>query len=318
MFKGILFALTACFIWGLLFVVPQFMEGFSSLEVCLGRYTFYGALSSCILLRGWFKGGYRYPLPVWLQAVVYSLSCTFGYYVFFILGMRYSSPAVCALILGISPIAIAFYGNWKEKEGNFKKLLIPAFLIIIGLIVINAPQFSDNPSSSTYLIGLISSFIALFSWSFYVIANAQFLKKHPEVSFGEWSTLIGVSALFWSIVFGSIFYFFGGKIFDVGKYVSFNPELKQFLVGSAILGLLCSWVGAFFWNRASFHLPVSLAGQLTIFETIFGLCFVYMLDRRFPPFMEALGIALFLAAIAYAIRLSTKTAAKVDPALAKE
>jgi len=58
---------------------------------------------------------------------------------------------------------------------------------------------------------------------------------------------------------------------QVKKYVTLSPELSAFFIGSAILGLLCSWVGAWLWNRASLHLPVSLAGQLTIFETIFGV-----------------------------------------------
>jgi len=31
--KGIFFVLAACFIWGLIFVIPQFMEGFSSIEI---------------------------------------------------------------------------------------------------------------------------------------------------------------------------------------------------------------------------------------------------------------------------------------------
>ena len=59
----------------------------------------------------------------------------------------------------------------------------------------------------------------------------------------------------------------------------------SFLIGCATLGLLCSWVGASLWNKASVFLPVSLAGQLMIFETIFGVLFVYMLNQQMPSLM---------------------------------
>ncbi len=78
--------------------------------------------------------------------------------------------------------------------------------------------------------------------------------------------------------------------------------MPKFLLGSATLGLLCSWVGAFLWNKASLHLPVSLAGQLTIFETIFGVLFFYLLTMTLPSTIEVIGIIILLAAIIYGIR----------------
>ena len=90
------------------------------------------------------------------------------------------------------------------------------------------------------------------------------------------------------------------------KYFIFNDELKRFLIGSSILGLICSWVGAFLWNKASLHLPVSLAGQLTVFETIFGVLFVYIVDRAVPSILESVGIVILLIAIVYGIRKFAK------------
>jgi drug/metabolite transporter (DMT)-like permease len=80
------------------------------------------------------------------------------------------------------------------------------------------------------------------------------------------------------------------------------------MIGSAVLGVLCSWLGSFLWNRACLHLPVSLAGQLTIFETLFGISFVYIFEQRFPPTMEFLGICFLLTAILYGIRASSQAA----------
>ena len=79
--------------------------------------------------------------------------------------------------------------------------------------------------------------------------------------------LLGMGTFFWVGVFA-----FTGD-FSLGN----NFTQVSFLGGCAILGILCSWVGTYLWNRASLLLPVALAGQLTIFETIFGILFFYAL-----------------------------------------
>ncbi len=306
MFKGISFALSACFIWGLIFVVPQFMTGFTSVEVALGRNLVYGIISSIFFCKLIFQGRCKYSRAVWIKVLYFSLVSTMGYYTCVVLALRYSAPAICTLILGISPIAIAFYGNFKEKETTFRSLIVPSALILIGLIIINIPHVEACASISGYILGLGCTFLALIGWSWYVVANARFLKDNPEVSSSDWSTLIGVVALFWVGVFAlGLGVFFDNQL-QIEKYLTPSPELTSFLVGSAILGVLCSWVGAYLWNKASLHLPVSLAGQITIFETIFGVLFVYIVESHMPPLMEGIGIAILLIAIVYGIRQFAK------------
>lgn len=298
--KGTIYALSACFIWGLIFVVPQFMNSFSSIEITIGRYLFYGSISLLLLLKARLKGLCHYPLSVWLKA--FGLSFLSAYYLWLILGIRYTSPAVCALILGTSPITIALYGNWSQKESSFKLLIAPSFLILAGLIMINAPHITMINSPWEYTIGLISSFWSLISWSLYVVLNSRFLKKNPQVISNDWATMQGVTTLLWTFFGGLVACIFLWNDLDMQKYVTWNYDLGKFYMGCAILGLLCSWVGAFLWNKASFYLPVSLAGQLMIFETIFGIIFVYLIDQQLPPLMESAGILLLLGAVVYGIR----------------
>jgi len=302
MIRGVAFALGACFIWGLIFIVPQFMSGFTSIEVALGRYFMYGMISGLIFCRSIFQGKCRHSRAIWTKALYFSLVSTIGYYTFVVLALRYSTPAICALVLGISPITIAFYGNWRQKETTFRSLIVPSVLILIGLVIINIPNIKESSSISSYILGLVCSVLALIAWSWYVVANSRFLKDHPEVRSSNWSTLIGVATLFWVAIFALFLGVFFENQLQMEKYFTLSPDLTRFLIGSAVLGLLCSWVGAFLWNRASLYLPVSLAGQLTIFETIFGVLFVYLLERHMPPVMESVGIAVLLIAIVYGIR----------------
>lgn len=306
MLRGILFALSACFIWGLIFIVPQFMTGFSPLEIALGRYAFYSLISLPIFLHKKMQGTCRYGLQIWIKALGLSLLPSFAYYIFVVLSLRYSTPAICAMILGISPITTAFYGNWKRKECTFKSLILPSVLVLIGLVIINVPSVLSTQSPSTYMLGLGCAFIALASWSWYVVTNAQFLKNNPEVKSSDWATVIGVATSFWVLLFGAVFIFFASESFELQKYTIFSESLAHFLVGTWILGLFCSWVGGTFWNRASTQLPVSLAGQLTIFETIFGLIFVYAFNQHLPPLFECIGIVFLLAAIICGIQRAAK------------
>lgn len=302
MFKGIAFALGACFIWGLIFVVPGFMSEFSPIEVSLGRFLVYGLVSALIFCKSKLQGSLRYPRAIWIKALHFSFIMTIGYYTLLVLALRHSTPTIGALILGISPITIAFYGNWKQKETTFKRLIIPSALILLGLVIINAPHLETSADISSYIFGLVCGFLALIAWSWFVVANAQFLKQNPKVGSSDWSTLIGVAALAWALFFILFLSVFFENQFDLKTYFTPGSELTRFLIGSAILGVLCSWVGAFLWNQASFHLPISLAGQLTIFETIFGVLFVYILERHLPSVTESIGIASLLIAIIYGIR----------------
>jgi len=307
MFRGIVFALSACFIWGLIYVVPQlFMSGFSSMEVVLGRYFMYGLISSIIFCKAKMKNSCRYPKEIWIKALYLSLIITIVFYTFVVLGLRYSSPAVCTLILGIGPITIAFYGNWKQKEISFRSLIIPSALIILGLVIINIHYLEKTSSFYLYFFGIFYSFLALILWSWYVVVNSTFLKKHPEISSKDWSTINGLTTLFWTLVYTIFLILFFPDQFNVNKYFILNQEFVYFIFGSSILGFLCSWMGAFLWNRASLDLPVSLAGQLSIFETIFGIIFVYIAQRHLPLMSECIGVAILLTAIIYGIRQFTK------------
>lgn len=300
MFKGITFALSACLIWGLIFIIPQFMSSYNSMEIALGRYWFYGGVSLILLLKARLQGFCKYPLSVWIKAL--TLSFLSGYYLWVVLAIRYSSPEICALVLGTSPITIAFYGNWKQKEGNFKLLILPSCLILIGLIMINVPHIIITTSPLEYTLGLIFSLLSLASWTVYVVLNSRFLKENPLVNSNDWATMQGVTTLFWVIVGGvACSVFFWDKI-DMQKYFLWNQETQSFFIGCAILGIFCSWVGAALWNQASVYLPVSLAGQLMIFETIFGIVFVYLLDQKLPSLMESSGIVLLLGAVIYGIQ----------------
>lgn len=308
MIKGILLALAACLVWGLIFVVPGLMTGFSPLEVALGRYFVLGILSSALFLGQGLGKWKHIPWQFWKQAIVYGFVVNILYYFALVTGLRYSNASVIALLLGLSPITIAFYGNWVNKECSYKQLIIPSILIGIGLICVNWEAVTSLEGQATweYGFGLLCGLFSLAAWNWYVVANSQFLKKNGQISSSDWATMIGMGTFVWviAIVFALLII---TPSDDLIKFYQFDTPLYYFLVGSAVLGLLCSWLGSLLWNMGSQSLPVSLAGQITIFETIFGLLFVYLLEASLPTFLEFLGIAVILAGVFLSMHRFRKT-----------
>lgn len=303
MIKGTLLALCACLVWGFIFVIPSYIVGFDAFETALGRHFVYGSLSTIILLCSLARKKMKFPWLIWKTAFLFSLLTNMIYYSCVVMGIRHSTPAITALILGLSPVAISFYGNLMKKEVSFKSLIIPAILTVIGLILINLPVFEGDLWNKEYLLGLTTTMVALVIWSWYIVANADFLKKHPEICGQSWATATGATTFFWVLILGTGYETWHGAA-SFSRFLTPSPELWTFVGGCLILGLFCSWVGASLWNKASSMLPISFAGQLTVFETIFGVVFIYAFQQSYPSFEEFIGICLMLTAILYATGLT--------------
>lgn len=298
MLNGTLLVLSACLIWGLIFVIPGMMGGFSSLEIALCRYFFLGVASIIFLLIKGLRNWYKFSWSIWRRALIYSLLVNIIYYFSLVTGLLYSGASIIVLIAGISPITLTFYGNWSEKGCSYKLLLLPCILICCGLMCVNSHAFSSlqTEASWNYGFGLLCGCVSLIIWNWYVIANVSFLKKNPTVSSSDWATLIGVGTFAWVILIGIGLLFFVSSD-ELIKYRSLNSTLLSFLLGGLVLGIVCSWLGSYLWNLGSQALPISLAGQLTIFETIFGLAFVYLVEQRLPSLIECIGILTILGAV---------------------
>lgn len=299
MFIGFLFACIACLIWGTVFVIPTFLEEFSPIEVTLGRYLSYGVVSSAIFFTRFGKLK-KTPLKIWVYAAFFGLAVNILYYLGVVIGLRYATPPLTILLLGLAPITIALYGNYQTGEFKYKNLVIPSIWILLGLFLVNVAEIDwsfTTRSPQDYLIGLAAGLGALVSWTLYAVHNARFLRAHPEIKNSDWTTLLGIGTLFWVVLFTIMLASPNHKMIDFSKFTELSPALYKFLGGILFLGSMCSWVGSYLWNRASGKLPISIAGAFIILETLFGLVFVYLVEQTFPSTLELLGIASMLGGI---------------------
>jgi drug/metabolite transporter (DMT)-like permease len=69
------------------------------------------------------------------------------------------------------------------------------------------------------------------------------------------------------------------------------------------VALGASVIGNGLWNAASKLLPLSLSGQLIVFETLFALLYGFLHEGRWPRPLESCAIALMLAGVLWSVSL---------------
>ena len=303
--NGILCGVGANLIWGLAFLIPVLLPGSNSVALALGRYLVFGVLSAGILIARRGTGVRGLGWRVWCTALAFAFIGHLGYYFFLVQGITHVGVPVATAIIGTMPVAIALTGNWIRREFPFSSLLVPLGLITVGLILVNVMEGRLDSTLSVHfdlnwVIGIASTLAALALWTWYAVANAGFLRRHPEISSLTWSTLMGVGALALLLVAVPVATYSGAV------HLGGADEIRPLLLGSLVLGVLVSWVGTVLWNRASGSLPISISGQLAVVQTIAGLAYGFAWFRHMPPPLELLGIGLLIGGVLLAIQRTRK------------
>ena len=307
---GVTVGIMANMVWGLGYLIPVLLSAFSPVAITVGRYLSYGLISLGIVFVA--GRGMRYRARVWWVAVQFAISGNIVYYFSIVLGVSLVGAPVVAVILGTLPVTVTLYANRRHRDYPFRAL-IPALLLIgFGLVVVNALEVDwsglGEHSVGDQLVGIGCAVLSLALWTWFSVANSTFLKANPEISPAEWSTVIGVVAFGLSVALVPVMLANGGGGVLGGLLAPSTPEAAPrpswwwLVVGAVILGVLVSWFATLLWNRASVMLPMALAGQLIVFETLSGLGYVFAVTGRVPPLPEFAGIAMVIGGVLLGLR----------------
>ena len=70
-----------------------------------------------------------------------------------------------------------------------------------------------------------------------------------------------------------------------------------------VLAVGASVIGNALWNAASRLLPLTLSGQMIIFETLFALLYGFIWEQRLPRPLELMAIAALVIGVSWSARL---------------
>lgn len=296
MVTGILAGVGAGAFWGTTFIAPLIAPGFSSIDLTVGRYLSCGLLSVVLLLWAALRGDTQRPTlaqagaALWLSLLGYT-----GYYLLLVLAIQAAGAALPVLIIGTIPLWIMLLG---KPVGLRWRSLAPGLLLTVAgmaLMMQVTSHGQDDGVAKDLWLGIFYAVLAMLSWTAFGLLNARWLSKHPEVNSTLWANWLGVAAGAGALVIWAV----AGT--DLNTLIA-RPGFGTFVLVCAVTGIGAAWVASVLWNMASRRLSASLAGQLIVSETVFGLVYSFAWDGAWPAALQWAACVLFVLGILASIK----------------
>lgn len=294
MLGGVLAGLAAGALWGLVFVSPRMVSGYSSVDLTAGRFVAYGVVAAAVMLLGLRTR--RLPTPSQAVAAVGMSVLGFtGYYLLLVLAIRDAGTEVPTLIIGTIPIWVMLLG--KPRQLKWAALIPGLALTMAGLgLMMGSPHGGASVAAPEhYGRGIAMAVASLACWTAFAIFNSAWLKRHPEVNATDWANWLGVAtgvgALILWLVAGS-----------APKALLAPADRGLFAILSIATGFGSAWLATILWNVASQRLSASLCGQLIVSETLFALLYAFAWDGHWPTPAQLAACVLFTLGILASIK----------------
>ncbi|MBB6251886.1 DMT family transporter [Nitrospirillum iridis] len=284
--------------WGTVFLGPRVLHAFSPMQLSASRYLLYGLISVVLILPRWRALAPKVGRTEALALLRLSLLGNIVYYVFVASAVHLAGVAATSLIIGLLPMAVTLVGSREQGAVPLRALVLPLALGAIGVSLIGIDLLGrpveGGLTTAQRLLGLACAAGALVSWTLYAVLNSRWLTRLPSVSAHDWSLLTGVATGTLALGLAAPAFLWGGVPHAPGDWALFWGVSGGVAIGASVLGNA-------FWNRASRLLPLTLTGQMILFETLFALLYGFLWDGRWPTLMEGLAILALVASVALCV-----------------
>lgn len=311
MLKGVLCGVLAGALWGMVFVVPELLPGFSPVELAVGRYVAYGAISLGLVLPGLAALLRRLTGQDCRALLRQALSGNIVYYIFLALGVQLAGVAPTSLIVGLVPVSVTLLGRRDRGAVPLARLLAPLAVVAAAILCINIDVFGHAQASgaplATRLLGVACACGALACWTWYALDNARYLKRNPQFTSAQWSSLYGLASGLVALPIGLAAMLMQSEgmssMHHAGPLTTAVRDWGLFWTCNLLLALGASVIGNQLWNVASRRLPVTLTGQLILFETVSAMLYGFAWRAQAPRLLEIVAIVLLVAGVTWSVRL---------------
>lgn len=294
--SGVAQGIAAGAMWGLVFLAPQVLGDFDALQLSAARYLAYGAVAAVLLApRIRSLAGRLTPADA-IAALQLALLGNIVYYLALATAVQWAGGAAAALVIGLVPLTVTLAGARDHDAAPLRRLAGPLALGVLGAALVGHEALTAGPADTTPLqraLGLAGAFVALACWTGYTVVNKRWLARRPDLSAHDGALLVGaatgVLALGLAVAAGV-----------TGAVPRTAGDALRLAAGGVVLALFASVIGNACWNRATRLLPLTMSGQLIVFETLFGLLYGYLWAGRGPTGAEALATGCLLAGVAWA------------------
>lgn len=268
-------------LWGLVFLAPELVRDFTPLQLTIGRYLAYGLIALALVLPRWQRLVVQLPRRHWWTLCWLALAGNTLYYLLLSSAVQAGGIAMTSLVIGFIPVAVTLVGRRDQGAVPMARLapsllLCAAGAVCIGWQALAAPAGSAAGRS---WFGLLCAVGALLAWTAYAVGNARALARVPQLSSHEWNLLTGLMTGVQGALLVPVALYLGIAGHSPDAWV----RLGAVSVGVAVLA---SIAGNALWNRMSRLLPLTLVGQMILFETLFALLYGWLWEQRWPQTLE--------------------------------
>ncbi len=284
---GILCGVGAGALWGLVFLAPELARGFGALDLTIGRYLAYGVISACLIAPRLRRLLPRIGRQEWLSLAWLSLAGNTVYYLLLSAAVQTGGIAMTSLVIGFLPVAVTIIGS-RDRDAVPLRGLLPSLLFCVGGAMCIGWQALAAPASGSFTtpgVGLLCAIGALVAWTSYAVGNSRCLGRLHDVSVHDWNLLTGLVTGAQALVLVPVALLLG--------QTEHSPSAWMQFAGVAIsVAVLASIAGNALWNRMSRLLPLTLVGQMILFETLFALLYGFAWEQRLPHPLEVAAFVL--------------------------
>jgi drug/metabolite transporter (DMT)-like permease len=293
MLIGILAGLATRALWGLTFIAPRAVEPFTAWDLTVARYGVFGLASALLMLHPRFR-----PTGIPRNRIAIGLSLGglgyVGYFVCAAYAVKWAGAALPPLIIGTMPVIMALIANRREQVAEWRHLVLPLVMIGAGLLVVNMTTiaWARETGQDGALAGTIMAAAALVIWVAYGLVNGAVMRSADAPDALSWTGLQGLGAAIGS-----------AALLPLTNFGETSAGLGNLIAWTFLMGLAGSWLATWFWVIASRNLPLTLAAQLIVAETIFGLLYGFVYEDRWPNLPEWIGCTLQITGVCLGIRV---------------
>ncbi|MFT8551833.1 MAG: DMT family transporter [Acetobacter okinawensis] len=305
--KGIACGMGAGALWGLVFLAPELIRSFTPLEMACGRYVLYGLFAAAMVAPRWRVLSHTVPLRTWWTLNWLSFAGNTAYYVLLSSAVKNGGITTTTLVIGFLPVLVTLVGSRDKDALPLRQLLPSIILCVAGAICIGWQAMHTHSVARAPFFGLLCAVAALGSWTLYAVGNSRALVRQRHFSAHDWNLLTGLATGAQNLTLLPLALLLDPTAHGLAQW-------SNFALVSAGVALLASITGNALWNRMNQLLPLTLVGQMILFETLFSLCYGFIWEQRMPTGTQAVAFGCVVFSVLLCVRAHRKPVAQATNA----
>lgn len=274
-----LYQILALLIWGSSFIAAKYAY---TMMDAVWTIQFRLLLSMLVVLP--FAAGYlkRMPAEHWRALLLITFSHHIVVLLLQFIGVQYTSAASAVTIVGLEPLLMVFVGHFffKDKAQPYHWFCGALAFVGVAVLIMGGAEGGHGQIS---LLGCLLVFLAGLVFCAIYRPTQKLIHQIGSARYTNLSFLLAapmcVPMTLW-----------------LGERPDFANWHIQGVLALLYLGIACSWLAYWLWNKGMNHVSANTSGLLTALEPVFGVIMALVILGERVSLVSGIGIILVMAA----------------------